>query len=73
MASRFSDDTFLLPEATERLLLSSVNGEREGSDIPEVLRVCEDDLNFERLNIQLKMLPDLITELRNSGEVSSLK
>ena len=74
METRFGDDAFVLPESIEKLLLTSVNGERESSVIPEVIRkTYSDDLNYERLEIQLKMLPDLIADMRSSGEVPGLK
>ena len=73
MAARFNQETFLLPEAIEKLLLSAANGENDCAELPTELETYKDDLDFKRLQIQLKMLPDLIKDLQACGKVSQLK
>ena len=60
MARRFDQAAFSLLQEMERLLIDSCNGTRvtPSSNFKEMY---ENDLNVDTLNVQLSMLPDVLT------------
>ena len=75
MLTCFSQESMSVPKDLEKLLMKAANEQTISTvNVPDnLLSVYSKDVDFERANLQLQMLPDLVKAYKQSQGVNRLE